>query len=318
MNFQNLEYFVAVARERNITRAAEDLNITQQALSNQISRLEQELGCALFDRKHGLELTYSGKCFFDSALKIIDINNETEKVIHDIAGNRRGELRVGMAFTRGLAILPLVFPEYRKRHPEVSLKIVEDISIDLEEVLDNGDLDLIIGYTPFRFDSIASVNLLKEHLYLVVPKSILQKLWSDDYDLKLREFNSKPDITLFKDFPFILLKHGEKMRDLVDREFRFHGISPEILAETENIQTCFALCAEGMGITVVPELYVKSPYVISGNTETSLRKNVELLRFSDNDIRNTINMAIGYNEERYLSHNAKEFISMCTRKFSEL
>ena len=69
MNFQNLEYFLTTASEGNITRAAERLHVSQQALSNQIARLEQELGCRLFERKQNLELTYAGLQFKASAEK---------------------------------------------------------------------------------------------------------------------------------------------------------------------------------------------------------------------------------------------------------
>ena len=77
MNFQNLEYFLTTASEGNITRAAERLHVSQQALSNQIARLEQELGCKLFERKQNLVLTYAGLQFKASAEKILDIQRQT-------------------------------------------------------------------------------------------------------------------------------------------------------------------------------------------------------------------------------------------------
>lgn len=92
MNFQNLQYFLAVAEEGSITRAAERLFISQQALSNHITRLEEELGCRLFTRKPNLELTYAGKYFQKSASRILDIQRQTATAMGDINGSRRGEL----------------------------------------------------------------------------------------------------------------------------------------------------------------------------------------------------------------------------------
>ena len=84
MTFQNLEYFLAVAAEQNITHAAEQLGLSQQALSNQISRLEQEIGTELFNRKHGFELTYAGKILEEAAHQMLDINKQAENKINDI------------------------------------------------------------------------------------------------------------------------------------------------------------------------------------------------------------------------------------------
>ena len=75
MNFQNLEYFVETAKALNITKAAEQLHISQQALSNHIIKLEEELGCRLFERRRGLQLTYSGKQLYKSAEQILDIRS---------------------------------------------------------------------------------------------------------------------------------------------------------------------------------------------------------------------------------------------------
>ena len=81
MNFQNMEYFLAVAKEGNITRAAQKLRISQQALSNTISRMEAELKCQLFDRKQGLTLTYAGRRYRDAVQKMLDLNRQTETML---------------------------------------------------------------------------------------------------------------------------------------------------------------------------------------------------------------------------------------------
>ena len=318
MNFQNLEYFIAVAREGNITRAAEQLNISQQALSNQIARIEQEVGARLFDRKHGFELTQAGRYFFDAANRVSDISRQTEAAISDIVKDKRGELKIGVSFTRGQALLPLVLPDFAAAHPHISLTIVEDLSVDLHEALDKGMVDLVIDYRPFRYDSIEFIDLMDEHAFLVVPRNILEKVFGPDIETGIRKYNKKPDLTVFADCPFVLLKHGEPVRTLLDNEFRLCGISPQIALETENIQTAFALASQGMGISVIPEFYSTSPYVIPGNTETNVRNHVELLRLSANTARTSFHIAVAYNRERYQSRAAKDFISICEKKFRQI
>lgn len=311
MNFQNLNYFLVTARELNMTRAAAELHISQQALSSHILKLEEELGCQLFDRGHGLSLTYSGKQLKRSAEQILDIERQTITAIDDINKNMRGELRIGISHTRGQAILPLVLPEFSRSHPLVELSVVEGSTEELEEQLEHGTIDLLFGYVPFLLDTAETVELMQEHMLLLVPKALLQeKLGPEEAERVLTEYRKKTDISLFKDMPFVLLQKGDRIRTLVDREFYHKGIDPKVTVETRNIQTVFALCAEGMGLTVCPEIYLGSPYTIVG-PDSYIRSKLEVLDFYG--LRNVDTFAIGYNRERYLSRTAADFIDLCTK-----
>ena len=311
MTFQNLEYFLAVAREQNITRAAERLNISQQALSNQISRLEQEIGAELFNRKRGFELTYAGKILQSSASQILDINRQTENIINDITSNNRGELKIGVSHTRGQAILPLLIPEFSKQYPQVSLTLVEDNTHLLEERLERGSVDVMIGFKPFLLESATSVDLMKERLFIVASNSLLESHFGKKYADVCDNYIQSPDLSVFNNMPFVLLKKGDRIRSITDAEFQKAKIHPDIRLETGNIQTSFALASEGIGLAVVPELYLHSPYLISGNQESSLRKTVTILPFTGPG--NTI--AIGYATDRYLSSFAKAFIDLALKIF---
>ncbi|MBR2282274.1 MAG: LysR family transcriptional regulator [Spirochaetales bacterium] len=315
MNFQNLEYFLTVASEGNITRAAEQLHVSQQALSNQISRLESELGCRLFERKQGLELTYAGEQFRISAEKILDIQRQTATELDDISNNRRGELRIGISHTRGQAILPLILPKFSRLYPEVDLHVNEGSTHILEEHLQKGRIDVLIGFAPFMVDCAEYRPLMTEHLFLIIPRNLLSEHFGDMADDVLESYRSKPDIKLFKDLPFVLLRVGDRIRTIVDREFYRNGITPKIRIETQNIQTAFALASEGMGITVCPQLYLESPFVISGYADSEARHDVEILNFSSKDLVDSI--AIAYNRERYLSRIASDFIDMTLKEFGK-
>jgi DNA-binding transcriptional LysR family regulator len=117
MNFLNLQYFLVVAEELNITKAAERLHVSQQALSNHISKLEKELDAQLFSRTPKLSLTLSGKCLRTAALQIQDIHDQLLREMDDVNNNCRGELRIGISYTRGQAILPQLLPVFRETHP---------------------------------------------------------------------------------------------------------------------------------------------------------------------------------------------------------
>lgn len=316
MNFQNLEYFLTTAEEVSITRAAERLHLSQQALSNHIARLEEELGCRLFTRKPNLELTYSGKCFQRAAVRMLDIQRQTAIVIGDINGNRRGELRIGVSHTRGQAILPLLLPDFRRAYPLAELSVVEGSTKELEADLERGVIDVLIGFAPFLLESAETMELSREHLHLIAPRRLLDEAFGDRADEVRVAYREDHDVTVFRDLPFVLLKKGDRIRALVDAEFRRRGIEPEICLETRNIQTAFALAAEGMGLTVCPTMYLNSRYTISGQADSYTRSRVDIFPFFDRGSTDVI--AIGYNRDRYLSQIAKDFIDMSVEKFRAL
>lgn len=316
MNFQNLEYFLTTAEEVSITRAAERLHLSQQALSNHIARLEEELGCRLFTRKPNLELTYSGKCFQRATVRMLDIQRQTAIVIGDINGNRRGELRIGVSHTRGQAILPLLLPDFRRAYPLAELSVVEGSTKELEADLERGVIDVLIGFAPFLLESAETMELSREHLHLIAPRCLLDEAFGDRADEVRAAYREDHDVTVFRDLPFVLLKKGDRIRALVDAEFRRRGIEPEICLETRNIQTAFALAAEGMGLTVCPTMYLNSRYTISGQADSYTRSKVDIFPFFDRGSTDVI--AIGYNRDRYLSQIAKDFIDMSVEKFRAL
>ena len=315
MNFLNLEYFLVVASEGNITRAAERLNVSQQALSNSIARLENELNCKLFDRKKDLTLTYAGKQFKASAEKILDIKRQTQTVLDEIGEGGRGELRIGISYTRGQAILPLLLPAFSRQYPLVELHVTEGSTHVLEEDLDRGRIDVLIGFAPFMVESAEYTELMKDHLYLVLPKTLMAQSFGNKAQEVLEEYKKNMDISIFKDLPFILLKEGDRIRAIVDREFYAKGLKPHIKLETQNIQTAFALASEGMGLAVCPELYLGSSYVTPGMSQSLVRKKVDVLPFSNSISQDAI--AIGYNRERHLSHFALDFINTALETFGK-
>ena len=314
MNFQNIEYFLAAAEAGNITRAAEKLQISQQALSSHIARMEEELGCRLFERRQGLELTYGGKKYKEAAEKMLDIQKQSVTMLNDISSNMRGELRIGISYTRGQAILPLLLPDFTEKYPLAELSVLEGSTENLERRLEHGDIDVLIGFAPFMFEGAHSYDLMKEHLYLVLPKSLLRKHFGEESRVAeaLQQFESAHDLGIFREFPFVLLKEGDRIRNIADSAFREAGFRPEIKFETSNTQTAVALAAEGLGVTICPELYLRSNYIASGGPDSYIRSLVEVCPLFDESRSDII--AVGYNKNRYLSRLAADFIQMSIEK----
>jgi len=316
MNFQNLEYFVITAKVGNITRAAEQLNITQQALSGSISRLEQELSCTLFQRRPELELTYAGKAFLESADQMLDLKQQSAAILADINGNQQGELKIGVSHTRGQAILPMLLPRFAQMYPGVELIVTEASTRDLEKYLESGTIDVMIGFMPAKSASSVMQPLLVDRMVMVVPKTLLREKIGEDYSALCERYRRKPDIALFEDFPFILLRKNERIRTRVDRQFEQRGVKPKVKIELQNIQTAFSLTCEGMGISIIPEMYLKSKYTAPGVRIDDTAGSVEILPFIADSESDTL--GIGYNGDRYLTRFAADFIKMSTELCREM
>jgi DNA-binding transcriptional LysR family regulator len=131
MNFLTIRYFLALNRERNFTRAAESLYITQQTLSAHIAALEKELGSLLFERTTPLKLTYAGHSFLKYAVHFDRLNSSLKDEFDDLRNNRRGLLRVGIATTRAKILIPNIMLLFHKEYPDIELQLVEAINDDL-------------------------------------------------------------------------------------------------------------------------------------------------------------------------------------------
>ena len=146
MNFLHLKYFLMVAEELNITRAAERLYISQQSLSAHISNIERELEVKLFTRSPKLSLTYAGDLLVATATQILELHSQYLSKVGDISRQYLGVLRLGVSHTCGLALLPEVLPRFRAEFPLVEFSLFEGNSNQLEDELSHGRADLIICF----------------------------------------------------------------------------------------------------------------------------------------------------------------------------
>ena len=125
MNTPRFDYFIALARERSFTKAAKQLHITQQTLSNYVAQLEKEIGSTLFVRNIPLKLTYAGEIYLRYALAIQNQIENMQHELDDVSQKERGLLKIGIAFSRGRILMPKVIAAFQKEHPFVQVKLVE-------------------------------------------------------------------------------------------------------------------------------------------------------------------------------------------------
>lgn len=248
MNLSSMEYFVALARERSFTRAAERLHITQQSLSAHVAALEKELGCQLILRRVPLELTYAGEVFLGYAASFQRQLTALHQEFGDIAGNQKGVLRLGVAFTRGRAILPPLIKAFRARFPQIDVHLTEDANDALHQSLLRGDIDLAIANFPQRLSGISLRDFYREEVVLLVPGDFLDRL-----DEAQASALGAGDLQPLAECPFVL---GDQ-RDIAGRIGREvlaqAGIKPQVAVTSGNVETLLALCVEGVGNCFCPE-----------------------------------------------------------------
>ena len=295
INFLNLEYFLVAAEELNFTRAAKRLFISQQSLSNHISNLEKEFDVVLFNRTTPLTLTYAGQALKGKARKILELRDETYRELADIKDFSIGQLTIGLSHTRGRMILPEILPCYKERFP----------NIDLASALLHGDVDLVIDMQPFKAENTETIPLCEEEILLAVPDAVLERTFPGRLEEIKEQLKQHTDLTLLRDCPFLLINKGNRVRTIADEMFEEAQMTPNVVLETENIETVLGLCIKGMGITFYPRMF------ISGHQEfrQKMQQQNSPVSFYSLDYAKAHGiLAIGYHKGHYMSQATKEFI----------
>ena len=310
MNFQHLRYFLMVAEELNITRAAERLYISQQSLSNHIGNLEKELETKLFTRSPKLSLTYAGEQLVATATQILDLHSQYLVKVGDINRHYIGTLRVGISHTCGLALLPDILPRFRAEFPQVEFSLFEGNSNQLEDELSHRRTDLIICFHPIIMEGVVTTPLTDQRLMMVVPRSYMEDLFGEQADQIRAKFAQGADIAAFQQSPFILIKRGNRTRNIVDQYFGRCNFKAKLVLETENTVTTLAMAQAGLGITICPELFLRAQPAASPSAG-------EVDVFPLTDPSTISRLVAGYRQDRYLPHYAERFIEITRQALTQ-
>ena len=251
MNFNSLEYFIMLAREKSFTRAAQALHITQQSLSSHIAGLEAELGCTLVERRTPLALTYAGRTFLRYAESLRQMQQDMQREFCDISNNQKGELRVGIAYTRGRAIMPRLIPFFQREYPHVEIKLLEGSNDALQKALLSGGIDLAIAAFPHPLPGMTLEDYYLEHIMLCLSDGLLSQC-GIDLDAHRADI-AAGNLRALRRCPFVL-GSAEDIGGRIGRELlRDSGFTPVSRATSENIETLLALCMQGVGACFCPE-----------------------------------------------------------------
>lgn len=256
MDFKQLEYIVTVAEEKKLLSAAEKLYISSSALSQHITKLENELGTSLFKRsKNGWILTRAGQIYVDMAKNVLQQQKKAILEINDIAENKVGHFTIGVTPGRGTTMFSELFPRFRERYPNIKIGLFEGTVLEACQKLYTDELDIAFLTSGFHYPNIHSRFLKKEEIVLALPKSHRLAYLAN----QMEESQQLPsiDMSLLDEDEFLLAGKHTTLRAIEDNIFELAGFKPKIAFETPSILTLNFLSRSGFGPSFVPAFYAE-------------------------------------------------------------
>lgn len=241
-----MRYVLAVAETASFTRAAEQCNIVQSALSHQVARLEKELGARLFDRtSRRVRLTTAGEAFLPAARQSLEAAERARAEVAAATGEIRGRLTVGSIPTVAAVDLPAVLREYRLRYPQVRISLRSGSSERLIEQVRDGILDAaFLGVQPgFRTQGVRDKELAHgRHVAVAAPDHPL----ATEHEVDLRSLAGE----VFVDFA-----DGSAARAQSDQAFAAVGLRREVAFEVSGVELMIRMVRNGLGIALLPATF---------------------------------------------------------------
>lgn len=287
MDIRQLEYFQMVAKLSSITRAGEQLHVSQSAITLAIQKLEDELDILLFDRSQKqLALTPEGQAFLQN---ISDVLNRLHDAVTDLNNYKllqKGSLKVGVPPMIGAFLFPEILASFTRLYPHLQLTTIEDGSLNLRQMAERGDLDVAIVNIVDPSPSLTMVPLVKRPFVACLPQT---------HHLAKR---SEISLEELRDDAFILFKQSAYNRKLIIDECKSCGFMPNIVLSSDQIETMKALVHKGVGISFLIEDIALN---CDGITAIPLAKPLY------------IEFGLAWKKDKYLSKAAEAFIEFITK-----
>ncbi|WP_312279185.1 LysR family transcriptional regulator [Oscillibacter sp.] len=243
MTLLQLQYFKTLARVLHYTHAAKELHIAQPSLSYSISELEKELGVKLFNKENRIvSLTVYGEQFLPYAEKALALLDEGADVLHQLAGTALQVVNLGYFHSISSSLIPSIMAEVysREENRGIRFQFLEAPSFDIFTQLKSGALDL--AFCMHLDDSIESVTIMRQPLYLAVPAN--------------HPLAGKSSVT-FEQFarePMVMLDKPSNLRTLVDQVFAKRGVPPIVMFEVRECNAALQYVALRFGVSILPQV----------------------------------------------------------------
>ena len=245
MEFHQLRYVCAIADTGSFSRAAERCHVAQPSLSQQVLKLEEDLGSRLFDRLgRSVRLTEAGRAFLPHARTILQQMEAARTGVEDKRTDVRGSVAVGVIPTIAPYLMPRCVAAFSRKYPDARLRIVEETTPVLVESLRNLSIDVAILSLPLRHKEFDVFPLRTEPLYAALPKDHAK---ARAMGLSLKELRGEQ---------FVMLRDGHCFRDVSVAACSRAKVNPRVAFESGQFSSLLGMVAAGVGVTLVPEMAV--------------------------------------------------------------
>ena len=241
MDVDQLKSFVRVAERENFTRAAEDLGLSQSALSRSIARLESDLGQPVFERQsRKVTLTQAGTILLGRAQQILTMLEDTKAEISD--DGETGTIRLAAIPTIAPFFLPGLLKQFSEKFPKASVVVQEDTTENTLRRCSQGEIDLAILALPISAKYLEYEELFDEELLLVLPN---EHPLADKKQVVIEDVEA---------FPFVLLGEAHCLSEQVISFCRQKSFQPISVEKTSQLATVQELVSVGHGVSMIPEM----------------------------------------------------------------
>ena len=256
MNIRSFQYFVTISEKPTLSAAADALYISQPALSQQIRKIEEEVGAELFIRKgHTMTLTPAGEAFLLCSRRILQFYEAMQREVKMLSVAEKDTVHMGISPFYSQHYLPKILPPFLQQHPQINVDIVEENSVNLENKLLRGELDFCALPLYPKNELLEYETIYHEKILLAVPKN---HPINSNYpaDALISKTYPSIDLALMKNEPFIGLKKIQKFSAIGLRLCEEAGFAPRTICETMNWETVHLMIASGLGVGFVPEIMI--------------------------------------------------------------
>ena len=240
---RRLQVFYTVARLLSFTKAAEDLHMTQPAVTFQVRQLEEQFNTRLFDRTHNrISLTEAGKKVYQSSERIFEIYSEMDNAVRELTGDISGVLILGASTTIAEYMLPVLLGDFKAQHPDVTVRLRVANTDGIVSQVENNEIDLGVVEAPVTNKNLVVEECSTDQLVVIVPPG--HKLATESI-IPLKRLS---------DFPFICREEGSGTREVMLENMHNSGIEPNELnvsMELGSLEAIKGAVEAGMGISVV-------------------------------------------------------------------
>lgn len=257
--YNEYDYFLLVAEEMNISRAAKRAFVSQQCLSKYIKRLETQLEIELFNRTPSLSLTAAGEIFLGRVRQIKSFASTLEAELNEIKNSDTGTLIFGSSMGRAIDLLPNVLPQFHQRYPKVNFTSRFEMTSVMERQVTQGELDLFLGLSPTPSQGIEIIPLVYETFFLAISEETLLQYFPEEYPECKIEFCSGVDIENFKHVPFMINPQSSRSNILVKSFLDDKKIDLNFAFTINSNELQLALVNQGCGACFFPQFLI--PYV---------------------------------------------------------